>query len=179
MAVLPAPEPGEELVEVRRSARRRRTVSAHREGDRVVVLIPARMTRVEEKHWVAVMLERLAARERRSRPSDPELFERAGRLSARYLDGRAEPSSVRWADNQNDRWGSCTVPDATIRISTRLQGMPPFVLDYVLLHELAHLLSPGHGPDFWALLTAYPRTERARGFLEGWAASQHLSTSDR
>lgn len=179
MAVPPAPEAREELVEVRRSARRRRTVSAHREGDRVIVLIPARMSRAEERHWVAVMLERLAARERRSRPSDPELLERARRLSTRYLGGRAEPSSVRWADNQNDRWGSCTVPDASIRLSTRLQGMPAFVLDYVLLHELAHLLSPGHGPDFWALLTAYPRTERARGFLEGWAAGQHLSTSDR
>ena len=47
--------------------------------------------------------------------------------------------------------------------------MPAYVIDYVLLHELAHLLVPGHGPAFWALLESYPRTERARGFLDGWS----------
>ncbi len=74
---------------------------------------------------------------------------------------------MRWANNQEHRWGSCTVTDGSIRISTRLRGMPEWVLDYVLLHELAHLLHAGHGPEFWALLEAYPRTERAKGFLEG------------
>jgi len=49
--------------------------------------------------------------------------------------------------------------------------MPSYVIDYVLLHELAHLLVPGHGPDFWAALADYPRLERARGFLDGWAAA--------
>jgi hypothetical protein len=47
--------------------------------------------------------------------------------------------------------------------------MPRWVLDYVLLHELNHLLHAGHGPDFWAELEGYPRTQRARGFLEGYA----------
>jgi hypothetical protein len=65
--------------------------------------------------------------------------------------------------------------DGTIRISARLRGMPSWVLDYVLLHELAHLLQPRHGPQFWALLQGYPRTERARGFLEGVAATAGLT----
>jgi predicted metal-dependent hydrolase len=52
--------------------------------------------------------------------------------------------------------------------------MPGYVVDYVLLHELAHLLVPDHGPDFWALLEAYPRTERARGYLEGVASAARL-----
>jgi predicted metal-dependent hydrolase len=55
-----------------------------------------------------------------------------------------------------------------------LRGVPPWVLDYVLLHELAHLLEPGHGPAFWALLESYPRTERARGYLEGLSAAREL-----
>jgi predicted metal-dependent hydrolase len=154
-------------VEVRRSSQRRRTVSAYRDGDTVVVLIPARFTRAQESEWVETMLDRLERREQRRRPTDSALVVRARRLSQRYLDGRVEPGSVRWVDNQQARWGSCTVDDGSIRLSTRLQGMPEWVIDYVLLHELAHLLEPGHGPDFWALLAGYPRTERARGYLEG------------
>ena len=165
------------LVEVRRSARRRRTVSAYREGDRTVVLLPARMSRAEEAQWVDKMLAHLAAREAKSRPSDTQLLERAHDLSARYLDGRARPSSVRWVDNQQSRWGSCTPVDRTIRLSRRLMDTPTWVLDYVLLHELAHLLVPGHGPQFWALLESYPRTERARGYLEGVAAAEETSAS--
>lgn len=161
-------------VEVRRSARRRRTVSAYRDGDRTVVLIPARMSAAEEQRWVAVMLEKLAAQESRRMPGDDELAARAERLSEQYLTGRAVPDTVRWVTNQNSRWGSCTPSEGSIRLSHRLQGMPEYVIDYVLLHELAHLLVPGHGPAFWKLLERYPRTERARGFLEGVVAADRL-----
>lgn len=165
-------------VEVRRSVRRRRTVSAYRDGGRTVVLIPARMSRAEEARWVALMVERLAKQDRRRRPTDDTLATRARDLSARYLAGRAAPKSVRWVDNQGSRWGSCTPADATIRLSTRLRGMPAWVVDYVLIHELVHLLVPGHGPDFWAEVERYPKAERARGYLEGVAAAAGLELSD-
>ncbi|MFE1322425.1 YgjP-like metallopeptidase domain-containing protein [Kitasatospora phosalacinea] len=161
-------------VEVRRSARRSRTVSAYREGDRTVVLIPARMSHAEEQRWVAQMLDKLAAQESRRTLGDEALQARARELSLLYLDGRAVPEQVRWVTNQNSRWGSCTPSERTIRLSHRLQGMPEYVVDYVLLHELAHLLVPDHGPRFWALLDAYPRTERARGYLEGVASAARL-----
>jgi predicted metal-dependent hydrolase len=170
----PAAKPA---VEVRRSGRRRRTVSAYREDDRIVVLIPARMSREEEKHWVAAMVERLERQERRRRPSHTSLERRARELSRRFLDDAATPASVRWVDNQRSRWGSCTPVDRTVRLSSRLQGMPEWVIDYVLLHELAHLIEPGHGKRFWALLERYPRTERARGYLEGVAAASGLDLS--
>ena len=160
----------EPVVEVRRSARRRRTVSAYRDGDRTVVLVPARLSRAEEQRLVAEMVAMLAAKQARLRPSDAELLERAQALAERYLHGRAQPRSVAWVGNQERRWGSCTVDDATIRLSDRLKGMPTWVVDYVLLHELAHLIEPGHGPAFWRLLEAYPQLERARGFLEGVSA---------
>lgn len=165
-------------VEVRRSARRRRTVSAYREGARTVVLIPARMSAAEESRWVSVMLERLAAQDRRRRPTDDTLLARARELSRRHLGGRAQPSSVCWVDNQGSRWGSCTPATGSIRLSARLRGMPHWVVDYVLVHELAHLLVAGHGASFWALVGAYPRTERARGYLEGVAAAAGLDMSD-
>jgi predicted metal-dependent hydrolase len=164
----------EPLVEVRRSARRRRTVSAYRDGERTVVLIPARMSRAEERRWVAVMLERLAKQDARLRPGDDELLARATALSRDHLDGAAVPASVRWVTNQGSRWGSCTPVDRSIRLSHRLQGMPSWVVDYVLVHELAHLLVPGHGPDFWAMVERFPRTERARGYLEGVSAASGL-----
>ena len=166
------------LVDVRRSTRRRRTVSAYRDGDRTVVLIPARMSRAEEARWVGLMLERLATQDRRLRPSDDDLRARARDLSTRWLGGRAHPTSVRWVANQGSRWGSCTPVDGSIRLSARLQGMPTWVVDYVLVHELAHLLVPGHGPDFWAEVERFPRTERARGYLEGVSATAGLSISD-
>ncbi|GHA73130.1 M48 family metallopeptidase [Streptomyces termitum] len=172
------PAPGTGEVEIRRSARRTRSVSAYREGDRTIVLVPARMSEAEERRWVGVMLEKLAAkerdRERRRTPGDAELAARAARLSAQYLDGRARPATVRWVTNQNSRWGSCTPAEGSIRLSHRLREMPEYVVDYVLLHELAHLLVPGHGPGFWRLLEAYPRTERARGYLEGAAGAARL-----
>nr|WP_307799804.1 M48 family metallopeptidase [Actinomadura nitritigenes] len=161
-------------VEVRRSTRRRRTVSAYRDGDKVVVMVPSRLSKAEEEQWIATILERLEERERRRRPSDAALESRAHELSRRYLDGRADPVSVRWVANQRTRWGSCTPDDGTIRLSTRLRGMPSWVVDYVLIHELAHLLIPGHGADFWQLVGNYPKADRARGYLEGVAAAAHL-----
>jgi predicted metal-dependent hydrolase len=162
-------------VEVRRSTRRRRTVSAYREGSRVVVLIPARLSRAEEAEWVTTMLARIEKAERRRRPTDDALHARATELSKRYLGGRAAPVSVRWVDNQNTRWGSCTPSDKTIRLTTRLQGFPRYVVDYVLVHELAHLQVSEHGAAFWALVERYPMSERARGFLEGVDAMRPTS----
>jgi predicted metal-dependent hydrolase len=163
-------QPGQPPVEVRRSRRRRRTVSAYRDDDgTIVVLIPARMSRAEEREWVTTMVARLEKSEERRRPSDAALAKRAENLSARYLEGLARPRSVRWVDNQSQRWGSCTPADKTIRLSSRLQGMPAWVVDYVLLHELAHLLEKGHTPAFWRLVDQHPKAERAKGFLEGFA----------
>lgn len=170
-------DPGGPVVEVRRSRRRRRTVSAYREDDKVVVLIPARLSRAEEREWVATMLARLEKSERRRRPSDASLTRRAHDLNDRYLGGLARAETVRWVDNQNSRWGSCTPTDRSIRLSRRLQGMPSWVIDYVLVHELAHLLEAGHTPEFWGWVDRYPKAERAKGFLEGVAAASHLDVT--
>jgi predicted metal-dependent hydrolase len=156
-------------------------VSAYRNDEgAVVVMIPARMSTVEEAEWVATMVARLERSERRNRPSDDALARRAETLSQRYLEGLARPSSVRWVANQQHRWGSCTPADKAIRLSDRLQGMPVWVIDYVLLHELAHLLEKGHTKTFWRMVDRFPKAERARGFLEGvaLAAKWEMSADD-
>jgi hypothetical protein len=161
-----------ERVEVRRSARRRRTVSAYRDGDRIVVLVPARLGAAAEREWVGRMVARVRDRERRRRPGDADLAARAAELSRRYLAGRPEPASVAWSAAQRRRWGSCTPEDRSIRVSDRLRDAPGWVLDYVLVHELAHLVEPSHSPRFWRLVAAFPETERARAWLEGWEAGR-------
>jgi predicted metal-dependent hydrolase len=161
-------------VEVRRSKRRRRTVSAYRDGDRIVVLVPASLSQKEEDEWVRSMVARLEKQERRLKPSDDDLLRRALSLSDRYFGGIAIPESVRWVDNQNARWGSCTPGDRTIRLSVRLQGMPSWVIDYVLVHELAHLFESSHDARFWGWVDRYPHAERAKGFLLGWSAAAKL-----
>ena len=144
---------------------------------RTVVLIPAAFSPAEERRWVAQMVAKLQTREERRRRSlggDTELMTRARALSAAHLDGLADPASVRWVDNQHRRWGSCTPADRSIRLDSRmLRSMPDYVVDYVLVHELVHLLEPGHDDRFWALVARYPRAERARGFLEGVEQATH------
>ena len=159
-------------IRVRRSARRKRTVNAVFRDGVALVSIPAHFTRQQEAEWVGRMVARLE--QRSARETDPEaketdLMQRADALSQRYLGGRARPESVRWVGNQNSRWGSATPGRGTIRLSDKLQGMPEWVVDYVLLHELAHLLVPSHGPAFWRLLETYPHTETAKAFLSGAA----------
>lgn len=171
----PAPD-----VEVRRSSRRRRTVTAYREGQKVVVLVPASMSRADERRHVDALVARLLAREaRRQAPTgDEALVVRARELVQRYLAPRLgsspTPTRVTWVDNQRRRWGSCTPAEGTIRLSDRLRPMPVWVRDYVLLHELVHLVEANHTPRFHALVDAYPDADRARGYLEGYADAARL-----
>jgi hypothetical protein len=162
--MLPAVNPE---IEVRRSARRKRTVSAYQRDGKIVVMIPAHFSRAQEDEYVADMVRKLERSGRRNRRSDEALLRRATELSEQFLDGRAQPASVRWVTNMSSRWGSCTAADGSIRLSHRLQDFPGWVIDYVLLHELAHLLEPNHSKAFWAWVERYPQAERARGFLEG------------
>jgi predicted metal-dependent hydrolase len=147
-------------VEVIRSARRRKTIQAVERNGVVRLSIPATLSEAEERHWADVMVRRL---ERRKDASRIDVARRARELSDRY--DLPRPASVRWATNQKSLWGSCTPRAGTIRISARLAGYPRWVLDYVIVHELAHLRYHGHGPRFRGLVDRYPLAERARGFL--------------
>ena len=149
-------------VEVIRSPRRRKTVQATEAHGVVRVSIPATMSRADEERWVAEMVARLR---RRRTAAGIDLGPRAAALADRYRLPR--PAEVRWVENQRARWASCSPADGVIRVSSRLSGFPSWVVDYVLVHELAHLVEPGHGPAFWALVNRYRRAERARGFLMG------------
>ncbi|HEX2058265.1 MAG TPA: M48 family metallopeptidase [Actinomycetota bacterium] len=166
---LPFDAPGLEedfqRVEVRRSAKRKKTISAEIVGEALIVSVPERLSRAEEHEWVTLMARRMSERRRRDRlNSDGALEAKAAQLADRYLGG-VRPADVSWVANQQSRWGSCCPDDRTIRISTALADYPAWVRDYVIVHELAHLIVPDHSPAFWELVNRYPLTERARGFL--------------
>lgn len=154
--------PAEEAASFRviRSPNRRTTVSARMVDGVMELRIPQRLSKKEEAHWVKEMLARFS----RKQVSDQiDLSARAAALSTRLQ--LPKPTSIRWVSNQGQRWGSCTPADRSIRISDRLNGVPLWVLDYVLVHEMAHLVHADHGRRFWTLVARYPRTERARGYL--------------
>ncbi len=151
---------------VTRSTRRRRTITARRVNGRLELQIPARLSRREEEKWIRqayASAENPASAKR----SDEDLLRRARTLARQYLPAGYEPTSVRWVSNQTSRWASCSSADGSIRLSDRLQGMPTYVQDAVLVHELAHLVEPNHSPAFWAIADAFPDADRAKGFLEG------------
>jgi hypothetical protein len=153
-------------------------VSAYRQGERIIVLVPASLTRAQEAEWVDTMVTRLERSEARRRPSHDDLMARARRLSVTHLEGQAVPTSVRWVDNQRSRWGSCTPMDGSIRLSRRLEQLPAWVVDYVLVHELAHLLEHAHNATFWAWVDRYPQAEKAKGCLLGYSVAAHLEPVD-
>jgi hypothetical protein len=160
-------------IEVRVSKRRKKTAGAHWEGDRIVVVVPTHLRGADRD----LMVESLAARLARHRPhlhaSDEHLHQRALALGRRYLDG-VEPASIRWSTTQTKRWGSCTLMTREIRISERLRVVPAWVLDSVIVHELAHLIEPNHSPRFRELEERFPRHREADTFLEGYSLGLHM-----
>ena len=154
-----------ERIEVRRSPRRKKTISAEIVGRALIVSVPERLSRAEEQEWVDKMTARLSERRRRDRLNeDGALARRARELSSRYLDG-VRFADIAWVNNQRSRWGSCSIEDRSIRLSLELADYPGWVRDYVIVHELAHLIVSDHSEEFWRLVDRYPLTERARGFL--------------
>jgi predicted metal-dependent hydrolase len=158
-------------VEVVRSPRRRKTITAERRAGGVVVRLPVGLTRAEERRWVDRLVTRLEERDRTERlNARRSLAHAAERLNREHFGGRLQWRSIVYVSNQRDRYGSCTPVDGTIRISHRVAEYPAWVRDYVVVHELAHLIEPAHSRRFHALVDRYPLAERARGFLlaKGW-----------
>ncbi len=167
-----------ESVRVVRSKRRRKTVSATIDRGVLVVRIPANMSRAEEVRWVERMREKLLSSrdKKQAHRSNDALEARARRLAKDYFGGLE--FTIDWSKRQQQRWGSCTPLEATIRLSVNLKRFPDYVIDYVIIHELAHLLIADHSPAFWQLVAKYPLTDRARGFLEGISFQEAYGPSE-
>jgi predicted metal-dependent hydrolase len=168
----PSP-PARPPVRVVRSRRRTRTVSARLVAGELEIAIPSWMSRADEARWVAEMEARFA---RKRRTDHVDVDRRARALAARF--DLPTPARVRWVGNMTMRWASCTPRTGEIRVSDRLAAFPAWVLDYVLVHELAHLAVADHSSRFWALVQRYPLAERACGYLIAKSGDEDVEPKD-
>jgi Protein of unknown function DUF45 len=167
---LPGVTEGEILVI--RSTRRKKSASAYRQGGRIVISLPARMSKAEEAQVVPELIAIIRSREESKTPSESALATRIDQLLSELApEIAARPASVSWRP-MRERWGSCTTLDRTIRISDRLKLAPEYALDYVLYHEAIHLEWADHGPEFTELLGRYEDSELATAYLDGWEAAE-------
>lgn len=165
---LPGIDEGE--IVVIRSKKRKRSISAFRQGGKIVISIPARLTKAEEREVVPEMIAKIRAKE--VAPDETELSNQIDQLLSKYApEITIRPASVAWR-SMNERWGSCTSVDRTIRIATKLQRAPKYVLDFVLYHEAIHLYIYDHGSEFQEFLKRYPRHLEAEAFLEGYELAE-------
>ena len=157
----------ERLVRVVRSARRRRTVSARVVAGVLEVRVPSGASAEEERVWVERMRRWAERRDRRQQRlsglDNDDLHRRATTLNERYFGGGLR-FAIQYVADQEARFGSCS-PSGSIRIAHRVAALPAWVRDYVLVHELAHIVEPNHSAAFWRIVERYPLAERAKGFL--------------
>jgi predicted metal-dependent hydrolase len=174
-STLPGITEGE--IVVIRSNRRKKNVSAYRQGGRIVVSIPARMSKADERAMVPEMVAKIRAQEAVATMSEESLQIRAGQLLEEFAPEIVlRPASVNWRA-MRERWGSCTSLDRSIRISDRLKGAPDYVLDYVLFHEAIHLEYFDHGEQFKQLLARFPLEGQAEAYLQGYEAAENALTA--
>ncbi len=142
------------------SARRKKTVSARIVDEVIEIRMPEGLSKAEQQRHVRDLTRKL---NRKRTANAVDLTKRAAQLAKKY--SLPEPESITWSARQQKRWGSCTPSTSTIRISDRMTSFPEWVIDYVIVHELAHLVEANHSPAFTELERRFPHCDKAEGFL--------------
>ena len=140
--------------------------------DSILLRIPYRFPKRQIPDLLKQITQRLDRQIKQAkRRTDDDLQARANYINKKYFSNQIEWKAIRWVGNMNQRLGSCTnggSTDGHIRISDKIKDWPQWVIDYVIAHELVHRLHSDHSKDFWDTLSeGYPKTERARGFIQG------------
>ena len=167
---LPGVDEGE--IVVIRSTRRKKSISAYRQGGRIVISIPARLSKADERAIVPEMIAKIRDQEASKTLGEAQLASKIDQLLTELApEITARPASVVWRP-MRERWGSCTSVDRSIRISDRLKFAPEYALDYVLFHEAIHLQYFDHGDDFTEVLNRFEDSELASAYLDGYEAAE-------
>ncbi|MDH7507573.1 MAG: M48 family metallopeptidase [Candidatus Thermoplasmatota archaeon] len=152
-------------IEIKRSKRRKKTVEARFVKNKLVIYLPEGMNKSDEKKWINKMIKWGERRKTQKKLNkNKQLLIRSQKLSKKYFNGKLD-FSIKFVSNQKSRFGSCSIRTKSIRISDKLAKVPQWVLDYVIIHEIAHLIYPNHSNKFWEKVNQYKYAERARGYL--------------
>lgn len=166
-------------VKITRSPRRRKTVGARLVKDVLLVSAPVFMPQERLEKMAANFKERFQRKRLKEELSRKEdLASVAQRLNERYFENRLKVNKIEYATNQDRKFGCCNYRTGHIRISHRLGLMPSWVRDYVIVHELAHLIEPNHGKAFWDIVKRYELSERAKGYLMAVGLQREDDTED-
>lgn len=112
--------------------------------DRTIELsLPRGLPAAEQSALIRKLCSRLVGRD-----FLPEIEKRVHQLNAEHFGKKVETVRLKY---NSSNWGSCS-SKRNINLSTRLLFAPPAVIDYVIIHELAHLVHPNHSPRFWQLV---------------------------
>jgi predicted metal-dependent hydrolase len=153
-------------VKIIRSKRRKRTISARLIKNTLLVSAPLMISRERLDKIVAdfkVKFEKKKLKQELDRKQS--LIDIARKLNEKYFENKLKINSIEYATDQNSKYGCCNFRDAKIRISHKIGLMPEWVRDYVVIHEMAHLVEPNHSSAFWQIVSRYNLAERARGYL--------------
>lgn len=154
-----------DAVEVIRSKKRKKTVQAKVVKNTLLIYLPAGLKQSEESRWIRKMKQQIERKQRKQAlNSTNQLQQRAEYINNKYFDGKLD-FSIQFVTNQTSKHGSCTPASKTIRISDEIADYPRYVQDYLIMHELTHLLYPNHSQQFWKKVNEYHYVERAKGFL--------------
>lgn len=153
-------------VVVKRSAARKKTIQARLKDGVMEILAPVNVSEKRLNEAIENFKRRFEKREKeKTLNRESNLTQRAQRLNQEYFGGKLDFKYIKYSVNQSRGFGICYPRSRTIHINARLKEMPQWVEDYVIVHELAHLIYPNHSKDFWKLVRQYPKTERASGYL--------------
>ena len=159
-----------ERYELRRSRRKTLALEVTREGQ-VIVRAPLRVSVKQIERFVAAHADWIARAQTRQRerlaaypePDDKRRAELIRRAKAELPPKVTHPTGLT-ITSARTRFGSCSGKNR-ICFSWRLMDYPEAAVDYVVVHELAHIVHKNHGPQFWALVERYMPDYRARRAL--------------
>jgi len=165
-------------IKIVRSPNRKKTISAKLRENELLIYLPSGLSKSEENQWVEKMCQHMEKKMQKCEPDSDALLKRANELNRRYFNGKIKINSIKYVTNQNSIFGSCNPRKGTIRISHRVAKMPQWVKDYLIIHEMAHFISPDHSKTFREMVNRYMYAERARGYLIAKGMEKDVSPSE-
>jgi predicted metal-dependent hydrolase len=155
-------------IKITRSLKRRKTIGAQLINNILHVYAPHNISDEKLDKIIISFKQRFTnSLLKKKLNNEKPLKEIAEIINKKYLKNRLDISSIsiEYVTGQTHKFGCCNYQNKSIRISHQIAKMPDWVRDYVIMHELSHLIEPNHSKLFWDIVSEYKLAERAKGYL--------------